>query len=194
LGTRHRARTYRPETKASQSGIVPFFFATPGADKRVVTPTHPPHFMTMTRIPTFDHPILISAADIDDMGHVNNTVYLQWVQDAVVQYWQQVSPPAVRRGLLWVALQHNIIYRMPLFLGDKVAALVTATGTRGSRASFTTLFKRGDDLAVEVLSSWCCVDASTRRPRRIAEDIARIFLPLPSLHQGPEKPAVVRPI
>ncbi|KQY21682.1 acyl-CoA thioesterase [Pararhizobium sp.] len=129
----------------------------------------------------------LSAADIDDMGHVNNTVYLKWVQDAVVQYWQQVSPSAVRGGLLWVALQHEIKYRMPLFLGDKV----TATGTRGSRASFTTMFKRGDDLAAEVHSSWCCVDASTRRPRRIADDIAHVFLPLPSSRQGAERQAVI---
>jgi acyl-ACP thioesterase len=43
------------------------------------------------------------------------------------------------------------------------------------------MFKRGDDIAAEVRSSWCCVDASTRRPRRIADDIARVFLPLASL-------------
>jgi acyl-CoA thioester hydrolase len=139
----------------------------------------------MTKIPTFDHPITISETDIDHMGHVNNTVYLQWVQDAVVQYWLQVSPPGVQDGILWVALQHQITYRMPLFLGDTVAALVTATGTRGSRASFTTVIKRGGDVAAEIQSSWCCVDASTRRPRRIADEIARIFLP-PSQQQGGE--------
>ena len=94
---------------------------------RVVTLSVPPHIFSMTKIPTFDHPIAISATDIDHMGHVNNTVYLQWVQDAVVQYWQQVSPPGVQDGILWVALQHQITYRMPLFLGDTVSALVTAT-------------------------------------------------------------------
>ncbi len=112
------------------------------------------------------------------MGHVNNAVYLQWVQEAVVHYWQHASPPHVQTRLLWVALRHEIIYRMPLFLDDKVSALVTATGTRGSRATFTTLFKRGEDLATEVRSSWCCVDATTRKPRRISDDIARAFLPM----------------
>lgn len=145
----------------------------------------------MIKIPTFDHPIVITAADIDEMGHVNNSVYLRWVQDAVVQYWQQVSPPSVRAGLLWVALQHNLIYRTPLYLGDNVAALVTATGTRGSRASFTTMFKRGEDIAAEVRSSWCCVDASTRRPRRIAADITRVYLPLPLPRQGADRHVLV---
>jgi acyl-CoA thioesterase FadM len=61
---------------------------------------------------------MISAADIDHTGHVSNTVYLQWVQDAVVQYWQQISHPGVRDRLLRVALQHQIFYRAPLFFED----------------------------------------------------------------------------
>ncbi|MBB4953397.1 acyl-CoA thioester hydrolase [Agrobacterium vitis] len=132
--------------------------------------------MTATT-PTYRYPIDISPGDIDAMGHVNNAVYLQWVQESVVSYWQHASPPDARTQLLWVALKHEIIYHLPVFLNDKVEALVSATGTRGSRASFTTLFKRGDELATEVRSSWCCVDVTTRRPRRISEDIARIFLP-----------------
>ncbi|QDA36175.1 acyl-CoA thioesterase (plasmid) [Paracoccus liaowanqingii] len=127
--------------------------------------------------PAFHHPITISPREIDGMGHVNNTVYLQWVQEAVVRYWQHRSPSEAQAELLWVALKHEITYRLPLFLEDKVEAWVTATGTRGSRASFETLFKRGDDLVAEVRSSWCCVDSTTRRPRRIASEIARAFLP-----------------
>ena len=136
----------------------------------------------MDTVPTatafvFCHPIEITTQDIDAMGHVNNAVYLQWVQEAVVRYWQHRSPPQAQTELLWVALKHVIVYRLPLFLEDQVEAHVMATATRGTRASFTTLFKRGDNLVAEARSSWCCVDATTRRPRRIASDIARAFLP-----------------
>ncbi|HBF32870.1 thioesterase family protein [Rhizobium sp.] len=133
--------------------------------------------MSTESTPTFRHVITISPSQIDEMGHVNNAVYLQWVQESVVSYWHHTSPIEARAQLLWVALKHEITYRMPLFLNDKVEALVKATGTRGSRASFSTMFKRGDDLATEVQSCWCCVDVTTRRPRRIGEDIARLFLP-----------------
>jgi len=138
-----------------------------------------PHFtiMTTSTAPTYEYPVSITPSDIDDMGHVNNAVYLRWVQEAVVDYWQNISPVDAQEELLWVALKHEITYRMPLFLDDKVEALVTATGTRGSRASFSTIFRRGEDIAAEVRSSWCCVDAVTRRPRRITQDIARRFLP-----------------
>ena len=40
----------------------------------------------------FRHQVAITPGDIDHMGHVNNSVYLKWVQDAVVAYWQKVAP------------------------------------------------------------------------------------------------------
>jgi acyl-CoA thioesterase FadM len=47
------------------------------------------------------------------MGHVNNSVYLKWVQDAVVDYWQRVAPAEAVARHLWVALKHEITYRKP---------------------------------------------------------------------------------
>jgi acyl-CoA thioester hydrolase len=127
--------------------------------------------------PTFEQHITISPRDIDHMGHVNNAVYLQWVQETIVNYWKHIAPIEARAELLWVALKHEITYRAPLFLDDDVEALVTATETRGSRASFKTIFKRGKDVSAEVVSSWCCIDAATRKPRRLAQDIVRRFMP-----------------
>ncbi|WP_197078437.1 acyl-CoA thioesterase [Hoeflea sp. IMCC20628] len=146
---------------------------------RIVSRYQQPHLnnMTTSAAPTFEHQIAITPGDIDGMGHVNNAVYLRWVQEAVVGYWQHISPLDAQEELLWVALKHEIVYRMPLYLNDQVYALVTATGTRGSRASFSTDFRRGEDVVAEVRSSWCCVNAITRRPQRIAHDIARRFLP-----------------
>jgi acyl-CoA thioester hydrolase len=133
--------------------------------------------MTTSQTPTFEHEIAIVPRDIDDMGHVNNAVYLRWVQEAIVDYWQHISSADAQEELLWVAIKHGIVYRTPLFINDEVDALVTATGTRGPRASFSTDFRRGEEIAAEVRSSWCCVDAVTRRPQRIAHDIAQRFLP-----------------
>ena len=36
----------------------------------------------MTSVP-YHHPIGILPADIDHMGHVNNSVYLKWVQEEI---------------------------------------------------------------------------------------------------------------
>jgi acyl-CoA thioester hydrolase len=125
----------------------------------------------------YQHSIRITPADIDFMGHVNNAVYLTWVQDAVISYWQKIAPSEALAAHLWVALKHEITYRAPAFLEDQVLADVVATGVQGSRAFFTTLIQRGDTILAEVKSSWCCLDTATRRPARIARDLAARFLP-----------------
>ena len=125
----------------------------------------------------FRHAIGIDPADIDHTGHVNNSVYLRWVQEAVVSYWQKVAPAEAIAGHLWVALKHEITYRKPAFLDDVVVADVIAEQMQGARAFFSTVIRRGEEVVAEVKSSWCCLDAATRRPARLARDVVRRFLP-----------------
>ena len=124
---------------------------------------------------TLAHPIRIFPDDIDFMGHVNNARYLNWVQDAVVVHWEKLAPPAAVAEHLWVALKHEITYRKPAFLNDEVIATVVLDKVEGVRAFYSTLIKRGDELLAEVQSSWCCLDAKTLRPARIAKEIAAHF-------------------
>src|ERR1700712_986764 len=129
--------------------------------------------MTTTRI--HHHIVGIIPADIDFMGHVNNARYLNWVQDAVVAHWQKLAPPQAVAGHLWVALKHEITYRKPAFLDDDVIATVILEKVEGARAFYETLIKRGEVVLAEVKSSWCCIDAKTLRPARVAKDIVAHF-------------------
>ncbi|WP_265530136.1 acyl-CoA thioesterase [Sphingomicrobium marinum] len=124
----------------------------------------------------FHHQIGIRPDDIDFMGHVNNSVYLKWVQDAVVDYWTKIAPPDAVAKHLWVALKHEISYRRPAFLDDKMVADVIAERVQGARAMFTTVIKRGEDVIAEVKSTWCCLDSVTQRPVRLATDIVKRFV------------------
>lgn len=124
---------------------------------------------------TLTHPIRIFPADIDFMGHVNNARYLGWVQDAVVAHWQKLAPPSAVAEHLWVALKHEITYRKPAFLNDEVIATVVLEKVEGVRAFYSTVVKRGEEVLAEVKSSWCCLDAKTLKPARIAKDIAAHF-------------------
>jgi acyl-CoA thioester hydrolase len=125
----------------------------------------------------FRHTVAIDPADIDHMGHVNNAAYLNWVQDAVVDYWSSVAPPGAVAQHLWVALKHEITYLKPTFLQDNVVAEVIAERVEGARAFFRTVLKRGDDVLSEISSCWCCLDAATRRPARLARDVIGRFVP-----------------
>ena len=125
---------------------------------------------------TYDHPISIAPADIDFMGHVNNAHYLTWVQEAVLGHWRGLAPAEAVAEHLWVALKHEITYRKPAFLDDRVIATVVLEKVHGARAFYETVIKRGEDVLAEVKSSWCCVDAETLRPARIGQAIvARFF-------------------
>ena len=123
------------------------------------------------------YPIGIEPTDIDFMGHVNNAIYLKWVQAAVVSHWEKLAPPQAVARHLWVALRHEITYRKPAFLDDEVMASVVLEKVQGARAFYQTLIKRGEEVLAEVKSSWCCLDAETLRPSRIASDIAARFFP-----------------
>lgn len=132
--------------------------------------------VTIMSSEAFHHQIGIRPDDIDFMGHVNNSVYLKWVQDAVVDYWTKIAPPDAVAKHLWVALKHEISYRRPAFLDDTVVADVIAERVQGARAMFTTVIKRGEDVIAEVKSTWCCLDSATQRPVRLAKDIVKRFV------------------
>ena len=122
----------------------------------------------------------IDPADIDFMGHVNNASYLKWVQTAVIDHRRALAPADAVAAHLWVALKHEITYRRPTFLGDDVVATVLLEKVQGARAFYQTIIRRGEEVLAEVQSSWCCVDAATLRPARLARDVVqRFFMSLP---------------
>lgn len=131
----------------------------------MTTPSSTPHL----------YPVPIAATDIDFMGHVNNASYLTWVQEAVLSHWRRFAPPDAVAAHLWVALKHEITYRKPTFLDDIVTAEVLLQRVQGARAFYRTIIKRGEDVLAEVSSSWCCIDAMTHRPARLAQSVVDCF-------------------
>jgi len=121
------------------------------------------------------YPIGIDPNDIDFMGHVNNASYLKWVQDAVLDHWRALAPTEAVAQHLWVALKHEITYRKPTFLNDDVIATVLLEKVQGARAFYETIIRRGEEVLAEVKSSWCCLDADTMRPARLARDVIQHF-------------------
>ena len=133
-----------------------------------------PAFVTATALP-YDFQVDVAQDDIDFMGHVNNASYLKWVQAAVISHWQNIAPVDAVAQHLWVALKHEITYRRPAFLDDDVVATVLLEKVQGARAFYETIIKRGTEVLAEVKSSWCCLDAETLRPARVAKDVIDKF-------------------
>jgi acyl-CoA thioester hydrolase len=118
-----------------------------------------------------------SPADFDELGHVNNAVYLKWAQHIAVAHWSAVASEALKQKYLWVVLRHEIDYRDPILPGDAVEArtwLGAAAGPRFDR--FIDIRKPGAPRAsAGVRSTWVMLDAATRRPRRVGEEVLAAF-------------------
>jgi acyl-CoA thioester hydrolase len=117
------------------------------------------------------------AGDIDELGHVNNAVYLIWAQDIGVAHWSSVATEAMRQELVWVALRHEIDYRDQVVEGETVEIrtwLGRASGPRFIR--HIDIRKSGAArFSAKVVTDWCLIDAKTRKPRRIGPDILDLF-------------------
>ncbi len=122
-------------------------------------------------------PVVPLPDDFDELGHVNNAVYLRWAQGIATRHWNAAATDAMRQRWLWVVLRHEIDYRDPILPGDSVIArtwLGDATGARFDR--FVDIRKPGiARAAASVRSTWVLIDAQTRRPKRIGAEIFDAF-------------------
>src|SRR5262249_3688542 len=130
----------------------------------------------------FTLPIEIAPADIDELGHVNNTVYLRWAQDIATAHWRARASQEMLSSLVWVVTRHEIDYRAPLVLEDRAEARTwVAPQPRGRLwGRHVEIWKPGADKpAASILSSWCLLDAATRRIRRVPQEIVDRFVLTP---------------
>ena len=131
-------------------------------------------------IAPFELAIAIKPSDIDEMGHVNNVVYLSWVQDVAIAHWDFLTTAEHRAKYAWVALRHEIDYRAEAVLGDTVIAR-TWTGTaRGMRfPRHTEIIHINESgkrkLLATAVTQWCPLDRATGRPTRLPTEIAAFF-------------------
>ena len=134
----------------------------------------------------FERPITPEPRDFDELGHVNNAVYLRWAQEIAIAHWGAAADADMKQRYLWVVLRHEIDYRDPVLPGDAVMARTwisaSAEGPRFDR--FVDIRKDGAGWPAASSPPGCC---STRRPdgrsgsegiflRRLARGSASTFL------------------
>jgi acyl-CoA thioester hydrolase len=125
----------------------------------------------------FSLKIHVQPADIDALGHVNNVVYLRWVQDIAAAHWDKIAPEEMKKKYSWVVLRHEIDYRNPAVLQDELLVrtwVSSCKGVRSVREVKFLHFTTGKVIA-ETKTTWCLLDTQTLRPRRIEQDIISIF-------------------
>ena len=125
----------------------------------------------------FELVVSVLAADIDEQNHVNNTVYLRWVQDVATAHWRALASPEAQATIGWVVLRHEIDYKTPANLGDEIL-LRTWVGeaTRLTFERFTEIRRnKGNELLSKARTLWCPIDSETGRPMRVSPDVRAQF-------------------
>ena len=126
--------------------------------------------MSFTRIFT------AAAADIDELGHVNNAVWVRWIQDVATAHWTAVAPAAHQAAYVWVVTRHEIDYRGNLREGESVTAETWVGAPKGARFDrFVRFVGAGGKALVEARTTWALLDRASGRLLRVTREIAAPF-------------------
>jgi acyl-CoA thioester hydrolase len=121
--------------------------------------------------------ITILPADIDELGHVNNVVYVRWIQDAAVAHWRVLATPEQQAAWAWVVVRHEIDYRRPARLGDAlVAETWVGEATHKTFERHTEILRAADrKVLVRARTVWCPIDPVSGRPKDVSAEMRRRF-------------------
>lgn len=125
----------------------------------------------------FEKRLTVAAADLDELQHVNNVRYLDWVQEISREHWLELSEPAWNTSYYWVVRSHHIEYFRPAQLGDELLLTTYVPDVAGplSHRIVEICKAHGGVLLARCETQWCLVDSTSHRPCRIPGPIQQCF-------------------
>lgn len=126
----------------------------------------------------FRREIVAGQGDIDELGHVNNAVWVKWIQDVATAHWQAVASSDHVDRYVWVVTRHEIDYRGNVRAGEAVTAETwVADAPRGARFDRLMRFVGADGrVRVEARTTWALIERESGRLMRVPADVAAPFL------------------
>lgn len=128
--------------------------------------------------------IQASDRDVDTNGHVNNIVYVQWMQDVAIAHSDAVGCTAATTaaGCTWVARSHQIEYLRPAFAGDRILLqtwIVDAAKKSSSPRRYRMVRESDGAVLARGETLWVFIDMQSGRPRTIPAEVIGCFAPVP---------------
>ena len=127
--------------------------------------------------PIFTHAITAAPEHIDELGHVNNAVWVQWIQQVAVAHWEALASPAHKDAYFWVIVRHEIDYLRPALVGDEVTARTwVGDAPKGARFDRHVEFAGADGKPrVRAKTTWAILDKATGKPLRVPAEVIAPF-------------------
>jgi len=126
----------------------------------------------------FEMEITVTSSAIDDINHVNNVVYLEWIQDIAKEHWRVKTDERIRNTYAWVVLDHYIQYHRPAFEHDRIILQTWIENQRGVKCERHTKMINAttQKVLVTAKTTWCLLSKETLRPTRITKEISTLFV------------------
>jgi acyl-CoA thioester hydrolase len=127
---------------------------------------------------TYTKAYIIPENSIDENGHVNNVVYVQWMQDIAVEHYASIGGiQAQGPDATWVVRSHRIEYFLPAFIGEEIEIGTWVENIQRVRSLRKYEFVRKADgkTLVKGETDWVFVDVKSGRPLAIPEEVINIF-------------------
>ena len=137
----------------------------------------------------FSWPVEVRFSDVDAMNHVNNAVYLAYLELARVRLWQtRFGFAGSARDIPVIVARIAVDYRSPVGLEDPVEVGIGVTHI--GRTSFTFRYRvgAGGRLAADAESVQVCFDYGAGRPVPVDEEFRRQLEGLRITPPAPARP------
>ncbi|MEO6774736.1 MAG: thioesterase family protein [Kofleriaceae bacterium] len=126
----------------------------------------------------FTLPIQVTSADIDELGHVSNQVYLRWVLEVATAHsshlgWSHAEYREL--GGIFVVRRHELDYLAQVRLGDEVRAETWVPSWRLASCIRATELVLADRVVLRAQTTWAFMDLATGRPIKIPDELRALF-------------------
>jgi len=125
----------------------------------------------------FEKTITVSSEDLDQLNHVNNVRYVQWVQDIAEEHWLQNATEDILDSFFWVLVSHQIDYKNQSFLGDQIVIKTYISKSEGVSSIRHVEFINTSNhkIIVSSITKWCLLSRHSKKPTRITPALASLF-------------------
>ena len=125
---------------------------------------------------TFETTLIVTQNDLDELNHVNNIRYVEWVQDVAKAHWLKHASPKIINDYHWIMLSHYIEYKSPALLNDVITLKTYVINSEGvTTTRMVEIYKDSDTLLAKSETTWCLINSQTKRPARITPEIMDLF-------------------
>ena len=124
---------------------------------------------------SLSYDFVVRQEHLDNLNHVNNVIYLKWVQEASEKHWTSIASQNILNKYAWMVVRHEIDYSGQAYLNDQLTVLTWIGKSSGVKSMRYVQIKKNNQIIVKCISTWCLLDRSSLKPTRISSEILKLL-------------------